>query len=238
MSFWHKQQEEVLRKWGETAACYRWLHYKSYQKFKKLSFRFSLPIIIISTVTGTASFAHETFPPGWRDYVPLVIGAFNLFGGILSTIQQFMKVNELLESHRVSSIQYGKLSRLIRLELSLPVADRTYGGKDMLEMCKLEYDRLIEQSPPIQGDILRIFENEFPEKNSELETHLSFHRPEILHIHPIEPFDSVEENNVISNVVEHMKKRPSQNIKDKIESLKGSLDPGELSPELEEVKTT
>lgn len=202
---WHKQQEEVLKKWGETAACYRYLHYKSYQKFKKLSFRFSLPIIIISTVTGTASFAHETFPPSWRKAVPLVIGAFNLFGGILSTIQQFMKVNELLESHRVSSIQYGKLSRMIRLELSLPIADRTYGGKDMLEMCKLEYDRLIEQSPTIQGDILKLFEADFPEKNEEI---LNFHRPEILSIHPIQPFDGSAENSVIKSVAEKLR-RPS-----------------------------
>lgn len=189
MASWNRQQEEVLKKWGETAACYRYLHYKSYQKFKKLSFRFSLPIIVISTVTGTASFAHETFPHAWRAYVPLVIGTFNLFGGILSTVQQFMKVNELLESHRVSSIQYGKLSRLIRLELSLPLENRTYNGKDMLEMCKLEYDRLIEQSPTIQSDILRIFEMEFPEKNQHVqEENMYFHRPEILSIHPITTF--------------------------------------------------
>ena len=207
-TMWHRQQEEVLKKWGETAACYRYLHYKSYQKFKKLSFRFSLPIIIISTVTGTASFSHETFPSSWRKAVPLVIGAFNLFGGILSTIQQFLKVNELLESHRVSSIQYGKLSRLIRLELSLPVADRTYGGKDMLELCKLEYDRLIEQSPTIQGDILKLFELDFPEKNKEMQDHLNFHRPEILSIHPIQLFDGTVENTLIKSVTEKMK-RPS-----------------------------
>lgn len=188
MTTWNQQQEDVLKKWGETAACYRYLHYRSYQKFKRLSFRFSLPIIVISTVTGTANFAHETFPPSWRSFVPLVIGAFNLFGGVLSTVQQFMKVNELLESHRVSSIQYGKLSRLIRLELSLPVEHRTYNGKDMLEMCKLEYDRLIEQSPTIQGDILRIFENDFPQQTKQLEDNMVFQRPEILAIHPIVPF--------------------------------------------------
>jgi hypothetical protein len=202
---WHKQQELVLKQWGETCSCYRWLHYKSYSKFKKLSLNFSLPIIIISTVTGTASFAHQTFPPSWRSYVPLVIGAANLFGGILSTIQQFLKVNELLEAHRSSSIQYGKLTRLIKLELSLPVSDRTYGGKEMLELCKLEYDRLIEQSPSIQGDILKLFENEFPE-NTDMKEHLDFHRPEILSINPIKPFDGTSENVVIQEVSSKLKK--------------------------------
>lgn len=205
--YWHRQQEEVLKKWGETAACYRYLHYKSYQKFKKMSIRFSLPIIIISTVTGTASFAHETFPPSWRKFVPLVIGAFNLFGGILSTVVQFLKVNELLESHRVSSIHYGKLTRTIRLELSLPIADRNYSGKDMLEVCRAEYDRLVEQSPPIQGDILREFEEVFPQTDT---SDIKFHRPEILTIHPIEPFDGTPENIIIHDVASKFRRKSAE----------------------------
>jgi hypothetical protein len=201
---WHHQQEMVLKQWGETCSCYRWLHYKSFSKFKKMSLNFSLPIIIISTVTGTASFAHQTFPPTWRAWVPLVIGAANLFGGILSTVQQFLKVNELLEAHRSSSIQYGKIARLIKLELSLPIADRTYGGKEMLEIIKLDYDRLIEQSPSIQGNILKLFEEQFP--NNNMHEQLNFQRPEILNINPIQLFDPSSENAVIQEVSSRMKK--------------------------------
>lgn len=39
-----------------------------------LSFRYTLPIIVISTIIGTANFAQETFPKGVRPFVPAVIG--------------------------------------------------------------------------------------------------------------------------------------------------------------------
>jgi len=180
MTKWHRQQELILKKWGESSSCLRYMHYKAYQKYKKMSFRFTLPIIIISTITGTANFAQESFPEDWIHYVPLVIGGFNIFGGILTTILQFMKVNELMEAHRVSSISYGKLYRNIFLELNLPPSNRTHDGMSMLDVCKTEYDRLIEQSPPIPGDIQQDFEYNFPDAE--------FTKPDISSISPIEPF--------------------------------------------------
>lgn len=185
---WHPEQEKILKKWGENSACYRYLHYKSYQKFRKSVMRYTLPIIIISTITGTANFAHESFPENWRGGVPLVIGAFNLLGGILSTIQQFLNVNELMESHRVCSIHYGKLARTITLELSLPHTERNYNGVDMIEFCKIEYDRLIEQSPPITSEIMNMFEEKFPIKIENIKE--DFSRPDITTIHPIKTYEN------------------------------------------------
>ena len=55
---WHKQQEKILKDWGESSSCYRYMHFKAYQQYKQMNMRFTLPIIVISTVTGTANFAH------------------------------------------------------------------------------------------------------------------------------------------------------------------------------------
>ena len=159
---WHTQQEKILKVWGEQSSCYRYMHFKSYQKYQKSSMRYTLPIIIISTITGTANFAQDTFPVAWRPYVPSGIGAFNLVAAIMTTILQFLKINELMESHRVSSVHYGKLSRSIRLQLTLPRAERAHDGAGFIEYCNQEYDRLIEQSPPISGRIIKLFEKEFP----------------------------------------------------------------------------
>ena len=182
---WHSQHEKILKAWGESCACYRYLHYKSYQKYKQYTMRFTLPIIIISTLTGTANFAQETFPPPWRAYVPAGIGTLNLFAAILTTIAQFLKVNELQESHRVSSVHYGKLSRIIRLELSLPRTERGHEGGEMVENCRSEFDRLVEQSPPVPGGILKQFEHKFASHCISM--------PEISTVRPIEMFDSIHE---------------------------------------------
>mgnify|MGYP001104513584 CR=1 FL=1 len=178
---WHPQQEKILKSWGEAAACYRYMNNQAFLMYKKSSMRYTLPIIIISTVTGTANFAQSTFPIAARSYVPLAIGSMNIITAIMTTIMQFLKINELMEGHRAASIQYGKLSRTIRLELSLPLEERGHHGTEMVEYCRSEYDRLIEQSPSIPLSIIKQFEQEFPDDSK-------FFKPEIMHIHPIETF--------------------------------------------------
>jgi hypothetical protein len=179
---WHPQQAGILKIWGEVSATYRYLHFMSYHKYKKMSMRFTIPIIIISTVTGTANFAQGTFPVNTQSTVPLIIGGLNLVAAIATTLAQFLKVNELMEAHRVSAATYGKMSRHMRLELSLPPEERSMSGHEFINMTKLDMDRLIEQSPLIPGDILRMFEKKFPK-----EAH-RFARPEILDIREITPY--------------------------------------------------
>lgn len=178
---WHAQQEKILKSWGEAAACYRYMNNQAFIMYKRSSMRYTLPIIIISTVTGTANFAQSTFPLSIRPMVPLAIGSMNIVTAIMTTIMQFLKINELMEGHRAASIQYGKLSRSIRLELSLPLEERSHDGTEMVEYCRSEYDRLIEQSPSIPLSIIRQFERDFPGDSE-------FFKPEIIHIHPIETF--------------------------------------------------
>ena len=196
---WHRQQEKILKNWGESAACYRYLHYKAYSMMKRQSMRMTLPIIIISTITGTANFAQETFPTSIRPYVPAMIGAANLFGAILTTILQFLKVNELMEAHRVSSVHYGKLARNIRLELTLPISERAHDGGNMVEIARGEYDRLIEQSPSVPGIIIRRFEKQFIDQEDE------FTRPEIMGITPIDLYDSEKEKQQVETVIDKFK---------------------------------
>lgn len=183
---WHPQQEVILKTWGEASACYRYMHNHAYLVFKKQSMRFTLPVIVLSTITGTANFAQNSFPESMRSMVPSIIGGLNLIAGIIATIMQFLKINELMEGFRVASLQYGKLSRTIRLELSLPVEERSIDGTSMIETCRAEYDRLIEQSPPLPYFIIQAFEKQFPEDTE-------FFKPEILHIQPIETFMSESE---------------------------------------------
>jgi hypothetical protein len=180
---WHPQQEVVLKTWGEASACYRYMHHKTFKRLKRASLWFSLPIIVISTLTGTANFAHDSVPPAIKMYTPLIIGAFNIFGGLLSTVQQFLKVNELMESHRVSAMGFSKLSRHIRLELSLPVKDRARHGIEMINLCQVEYDRLLEQSQPIPSAVVAEFNKDFP-----VSSNISLWRPDIITIHPIVPY--------------------------------------------------
>jgi hypothetical protein len=191
------------------------MHFRAYQINRVWSLSFTLPVIIISTITGTANFAQKTFPPSVADFVPSIIGTFNLIAAIMTTVAQFLKVTELMENHRVTSIQYGKLSRKIKLELTLPISERTHHGDNMVETCRAEYDRLVEQSPPVPKVVIKQFELQFPESNV-------FYRPELSNIYPIVLFDNGKEEERVRKKKEQAKLAvalPRQNIVNELQSL-------------------
>jgi len=177
---WNDYHENVLRQWGEASACYRYMHHRAFLQFKRLSLRFNLPVIVLSTITGTANFAQSTLPPSIQPAAPSIIGGLNLIAGLIATIMQFLKVNELMENHRTAALGHGSLSRNIRLQLALPRNERKKEGLKFVEECKATYDSLLEQSPPIPKKILLNFDKEYPIEGV-------FTKPEILTVRPIPP---------------------------------------------------
>ena len=194
---WHTQQELILKRWSEIGSSYRYLHDKSFKKFNRQNMWFALPVIVISTITGTANFAQGSFPDAWKEFVPLGIGFFNLSAGLITTVAQFLRVSELLEGHRAASLAYSKFARNISVELSLPVKERTEDGSIFISNCRTELDRLIEQSPDIPEDIIAAFVKRFPEPGRDASGNptndYDFFRPEILDIRPIKIYRDKEE---------------------------------------------
>ena len=154
---WNDQHELILKQWGEASGCYRFMHQRSFLLYKRMSMRFTLPVIVLSTITGTANFAQSTLPPSIQPAAPSVIGGLNLIAGLIATIMQFLKINELMENHRTAALAHGLLSRNIRLMLAISRDERKKDGLKFVEDCKTEYDRLLEQSPSIPKQIMTDF---------------------------------------------------------------------------------
>lgn len=159
-TIWTKEHEKILIDWGDKAICYRWLHAKSHNQLSKVNAYFTIPVIIMSTLTGTANFAQDRVPVYFQGYYSMIIGFVNIVAGIITTIQQFLKISELNEAHRVSSISWDKFYRKIRVELSKPPYERQ-NVYDFLKSCTEEFDRLMETSPVIQKRIIQLFQATF-----------------------------------------------------------------------------
>ena len=157
---WTPEHEKILIEWADKAMCYRWLHSKSNAMFSSLNAWYTIPVIIISTLTGTANFAQERVPLEYQSYFVMIVGAFNLTAGIITTIQQFLKITQLNEAHRVSSIAWDKFYRNIKIELAKHPIERI-DVKQMIKMSKEEFDRLMETIPNIPEKILQQFKDNF-----------------------------------------------------------------------------
>lgn len=181
---WTKEHENILIDWADKAMCYRWLHAKSNNMYGRLNAWFTIPVIIMSTLTGTANFAQERIPEHFRHYYSMIVGGINITAGIITTIQQFLKISELNESHRVSSLSWDKFYRKIRVELSKPRHERQ-NVHDFLKHCTEEFDRLMEISPNIQNKIIVKFQKTFENKKLDeksLQMFKELKKPEICDI--------------------------------------------------------
>jgi hypothetical protein len=157
---WSEENENILVEWADIAQCYKWLNARSHQGFSYMHAWFTIPAITLSTITGTASFAQSSLPANIQSYAPSVIGTVNIFIGILTTVQQYLKISELNEAHRVSSISWDKFARNIRIELSKAPMERMEAGP-FIKICRQEFDRLMETSPMISRDIIDEFNKTF-----------------------------------------------------------------------------
>jgi hypothetical protein len=90
----------------------------------------------------------------------MIVGAFNIAAGIITTIQQFLKITQLNEAHRVSSIAWDKFYRNIKIELAKHPSERI-DVKQMIKMSKEEFDRLMETSPNVPEEIIKHFKQSF-----------------------------------------------------------------------------
>lgn len=159
---WTKEQERLMAEWSDIALCYRWLHDRSEKHFHSKTIWINLPVIILSTLGGTANFGIQSIfsSDSSKQLASFVIGGISLTAGLLTTIGNYLRYAQLEESNRVASIAWGKFQRLIAVEIALHPNERI-DSLDFLKICRADLDRLIEQSPPIPTESIELFEAQF-----------------------------------------------------------------------------
>ena len=60
-SYWKAEEETIIKNWSDKAQCYQYMHGKCRDIYQKNAW-YTIPVIIISTITGTANFAQERYP--------------------------------------------------------------------------------------------------------------------------------------------------------------------------------
>ena len=197
---WSDEIEKLLANWSEIGLCYSWLHNYSQRKYKNKYHHMSIPIIILSTLTGTANFATDSYvPEPYKQGFSACVGGLNIFCGVLGTLMSFLKYAELYENHRISCVAWSKFSRNIQIELALKDSKRK-NCRDFLKVSRSEYDRLLESSPNIDQDIINIFNNKFDGKYPEVSKPIIVNGLKKVFVYKT---DSEEDDDIIPKKNEH-----------------------------------
>jgi len=157
---WSIENEKILVEWCDIAQCYKWLNTRAHNKYSYMHAWFTIPVITLSTISGTASFAQASIPLEYQPFAPMIIGTINIAVGVLSTVQQYLKISELNESHRVSAIAWDKYARNIRIELAKSPKERL-DADIFIKHSRNEFDRLMETSPSIHPNVVAEFMRTF-----------------------------------------------------------------------------
>lgn len=152
---WNNSIEELIQKIGEQSQCFAILHRNSQKYYSHLSHFINIPVIILSTICGSANFIVRDDSMGTN-----IIGGVSILTGIIQTIGTYFKWSQLSESHKISYISYQKLFNVISAELALPREHRKE-AEIMLDDIRQQIERLQELAPPIPQKIISDFKNQY-----------------------------------------------------------------------------
>ena len=165
-----------------------WLHDRAQKKYNRLSNFINIPVIVLSTLAGSASIGSESLFAGFPQ-ASVIIGLVSILVGILGTLQSYFNFEKRTESHKIASIQYYKVYNFIKIELSLPRKDRT-NVSDFLKLIKEDLERLKEISPIIPDEIIAEYKVKF-----DIPDYKDVSKPEICNgLASIQPFNQAEES--------------------------------------------
>lgn len=156
---WSTQLEDLIAQEGEKCRGLAWIHQHAEQEAGKKNNRIMLPVIVLSTLSGTASVGSSSL--FGNSYISsIVIGLVSISVGILNTINSYFAYAKKSEAHRIAYLHYSKLFTWVSVELSLPREERM-DAEDMLKHLRAEMERLAETTPSPPQHILNTFTHKF-----------------------------------------------------------------------------
>lgn len=150
---WHDAEEKFVVRIAELSSGWSWMHNLARMLQSERKTRYQVPIIILTAVSSSLNFIQSdvtsAIPEVYRSWYPVGVGVLNMVSALLASLQQFYRVTELEEQHMSSALQFSRLARELRAELSLPYEDRDGSGGDFVRKIRKEYDAIVEAAPQV-----------------------------------------------------------------------------------------
>jgi hypothetical protein len=146
--------ELILKAEGERAEAMGILHLNASNYFNFFYVIINLPIIALSSIIGLLS-AIELFK-----YQNIVYASIFILLGILKAIDSFFSFAKRSETHRIISLQYNKIHKIISIQLSINKSKR-YNANHLFKLITSEIQNINESEPIIPNSVLNNFKTKY-----------------------------------------------------------------------------
>lgn len=167
---WNDSLEILVKKEAERSLALRWAHDESQRWCASWNTYLMFPSIILSTFSGAGTLGSNSLLP--FNGSQTLVGIISLVVGVLQTIQNYFAFAKRSESHRIASLQYGKIHAELALQLSLPKSERRT-ATELIEWFKTETEKMAEISPQIPQSIKDKFHDKFKNETVAIPTVLN-----------------------------------------------------------------
>ena len=161
---------KILKTWELETNANHLLHEKSSEYYSRMNLYFMLPIMILSSSTGTLGALNvdksQFMNVNGINIISVFIAIFGFVTAILTTIHNLLNIQKLEANHNYHAVEYSKISKEIKLHIFLSDTDmKVYSNMaEYIKQCKQKIDKLIESAPMIPYHV----ENSLDSKLKEL----------------------------------------------------------------------
>lgn len=146
--------EILIKRESEIAECYSILHRNSSLMYSTISNIINIPIIALSSIVGFLSVV-PIFPQQ-----TIVLGSISIGIGVLKAIDSFFGFSKKAETHRMTSLNYAKISKYIQIQLSLERNQRI-SAIDLYQLIIHDLQAIKESEPDIPDIIIKKFKKKY-----------------------------------------------------------------------------
>ena len=137
---WTPRVEELLKNWHSRVYAAQTAYYEVAERFRRRNYQMGIPVVIVSSLVGTAVFADVGNK--W------LVGSVSILAAVLASLQTFLKFGENATLHGAAADWFAAIRRDIEEILALPPESRGK-PKTCLDSIRGEMNKAGQKSPEL-----------------------------------------------------------------------------------------
>lgn len=142
---WTPKIEQLLQDWRNRVYAAQAAYYHEAERPRRRQLQLGIPVVIVSSLVGTAVFADWAKEP----ILKWGVGGISILAAVLASLQTFLKFGENATLHGVAADWFAAIRREIEETLALPL-DLRGNPKACLDAIRQEINKAGQKSPELR----------------------------------------------------------------------------------------